>query len=288
MNSHNDTGEDGFICSGAGWQAMESECIPHDAEFDVGNPGKLEEQIRQLIDGVIAKKWTSGFIASRVRQLDMVLGAIAGPYPPPGSINLTEKLQCLAGNLLDLRKVELAELMAIRAMKLDALRDGTRPRCEASAELFARIWNAMGRHSEAAKALEFAVMLAQRRLRSESVVFILLYEWALSCMAAKEYGSAAIACTRALEMKGIDLIAWKRWYGDTFNKTRRILTKRKFLPLRQRVRTDIEIEYDRVAELRRQEEQKKAAEQRRQRRAEWRRERAEWNREREAWRRGQE
>lgn len=257
MRHHDHECGDGFFTFGArSVKVLPRELIHAHAKSDIGDPDEIEKQIRQLIDAVDSREITWDVVASRVDQLDKLLAAIVGAYPPPVTFNISDQLVRLAGHLLASGAPERAELMVLRAAQLNADKDG-KPRInEMQASQLADIWDVLGKHADAANLVYQAALVAQRRLWPEPVVFNLLYQCAASAMLAEDYSLAAKAYARARQMNSVDprRVTWI--CGVKHMGYQKQLFKIKALPVYDLQLAPVEVEYDRIMEEQRRAEAK--------------------------------
>ena len=213
---------------------------------------RLADKIRRLADRIRAHELPLDKLAAEVCRIDRILETVALPLPPSPA-NLVGAIDDLAGELKATGNLALAESIAARALVVDRDQTGALRWHEYRIAALADIWAGMGRLGGAKETYQYAATLAQKRLRTEAQVFVLLNRWAEIAMDAKDYKSAAVAYDRSMQMKGVNLnmVTFLNGIKDVVHKE--ALAKMGYLPIKKRIRTPVEVEYDRVAEDRRQE-----------------------------------
>ena len=161
MNTSEPTGGTGLSGDGSGY-GEESGGVRADlgTKAQGVNLEKLANRIRSLAENVRMRKIALDQVAIQVCHIEQVLGTVPLPLPPAAP-NLPELAGSLAGALKGTGNLALAELMVIRAMNLDFDQDGMQRWSEVSLAELGEIWDAMGKHKEAASALRQAVQLSQ-------------------------------------------------------------------------------------------------------------------------------
>lgn len=215
-------------------------------------PFGLAKRIRHLAHRIQAKRIPLDEVAVKVCQIDRILETVALPLPPSPA-NLVGAIDDLAGELKATGNLALAESIAARALVVDRDQTGALRWHEYRIAALADIWAGLGKLDDAKEAYRYAAMLAQKRLRTEAQVFVLLNRWAEIAMDAKDYKSAAVAYDRSMQMKGVNLNVLTLVNGIKDIVHKEALAKMGYLPIKKRIRTPVEVEYDRVAEERRRE-----------------------------------
>lgn len=215
-------------------------------------PFGLAKRIRHLAHRIQAKRIPLDEVAVEVCRIDRVLETVALPLPPSPA-NLVGAIGHLAGVLKTTGNLALAEPIATRMLIFDCDQTGALRWQELRIAALAEIWAGLGKLDDAKEAYRYAAMLAQERLRTDAQVFVLLNRWAEIAMDAKDYESAAIAYDRSMQMKDVNLNMLIMVNGIKDIVQKEALVKMGYLPIKKRIRTPVEVEYDRVAAARRRE-----------------------------------
>ena len=211
---------------------------------------QLADRIGRLADRIRAHKLPLDKVAAEVCKIDRILETVALPMPPSPA-NLGGALGNLARGLKATGNLALAESIATRLLMIDCDQTGARRWQEPYITALAEIWAGMGRLDDAKVAYRDAATRAQERLRPEVYVFDLLYQCGEIAMMQEDFSLAAIVFDRAAQMESVDRDTYAVLRGLKYTIYQEILFKLKFLPLKKRVKTPVEVEYDRVAEERR-------------------------------------
>lgn len=212
---------------------------------------RLANRIRSLAGSVRAQKLPLDKVASEVCRIARILETVELPLPP-SPVDLVGAIDDLASALNIVGNLALAEVMAVRALKIDCNPAGEEQSHELRLARAGDIWAKMGKLADAKEAYCRAAVLAQVRLRSEGLVFVFLNRCAEIAMEAKDYGLAAVAYDRSMQMEGVNLNIFTMMNGIRDIIHKEVLVRLGHLPLKKRIRTCVEVEYDRVAKARRQ------------------------------------
>lgn len=213
---------------------------------------RLADKIQRLADRIWAHKLPLDKVAAEVCRIDRILETVALPLPPSPA-NLVGAIGHLAGVLKTTGNLALAEPIATRMLVFDCDQTGALRWQELRIAAMADIWAGLGKLDDAKEAYRYAAMLAQERLRTDAQVYVFLNRWAGIAMDAKDYESAAVAYDRALQMKDVNLNILIMVNGIKDIVQKEALVKMGYLPIKKRIRTSVEVEYDRVAAARRRE-----------------------------------
>lgn len=224
-------------------------------QFDPEEQERLADRIRNLADRVRARKLPLEKVVAEVFRIVRILDTVALPMPPSPA-HLLSAIDYLACELKAFGELKLAEAIAIRALAFDVDQTGTHRWNEMRAATLADIWAGMGRLTDAKDSYRDAAMVAQARLRTEAEVFVLLNRCAEIAMEEGDFETAAVAYDRSMQMKAVNLNILTMVNGIKDIVHKEALGKMGYLPLKNRIRTPIEVEFDRVAEERRRGEGK--------------------------------
>lgn len=225
-------------------------------QFDPEEQERLADRIRNLADRVRARKLPLDKVVAEVFQIVRILDTVALPMPPSPA-HLLSAIDYLACELKAFGELKLAEPIAVRALALDVDQTGALRWQELRIAALADIWAGLGKLDDAKETYRYAAMLAQERLREEALVFVLLNRCAEIAMDAKDYEAAAVAYDRSMQMKAVNLNVLTMVNGIKDIIHKEALAKMGYLPIKNRIRTPVEVEYDRVAVARRREAQTK-------------------------------
>lgn len=226
-------------------------------QFGPEEQERLADRISNLAERVRARKLSADKVAAEVCRIERILDAVALPMPPSPA-NLLSAIDYLARELKAFGELKLAESIAARALAFDIDQTGALRWHELRVATLADIWAGMGRLTDAKDSYRDAAMLAQVRLRPDGLVFVLLNRCAEIAMEERDFETAAVAYDRSMQMKAVNLSIFTMVNGikDIVNKE--ALVKLGYLPLKKRIMTPVEVEYDRMAAARRREEQTNA------------------------------